>query len=141
VAAKNESTLTRSAKGEWTWVKGGETINQPNLQSLLNTLSSLHAVRWIGPTLPQHGLEKPQLTITFTTSPDDKSFHKLSIGSAAGDGNWFGRVDEREGTFVISNADFDALHLPLAIAPGSPSPTATGATASPSPLPSATQNP
>ena len=141
VAAKNESTLTRNAKGEWTWVKKGETINQPNLQSLLNTLSSLHAVRWIGPTLPQHGFEKPQLTITFTTSPDDKSFHKLSIGSAAGDGNWFGRVDEREGTFVISNSDFDALHLPLAIAPGSPSPTATGETASPTPLPSATQNP
>jgi Domain of unknown function (DUF4340) len=141
VAAKNESTLARDAKGEWTWVKGGEIINQANLQSLLNTLSSLYAVRWIGPTPPQHGFEKPQFTITFTTSPDDKSSHKLSIGSAAGDGNWFGHVDEREGTFVISNADFTALHLPLAIAPGSPSPTAAGANTSPTPLPSATQNP
>src|SRR2546423_5850454 len=80
VAAKSESTLTRNAKGEWTWIKGGETINQANLQSLLNTLSSLHAVRWIGPTLPQHGFEKPQLIITFTTSADDKSSHKLFIG-------------------------------------------------------------
>jgi hypothetical protein len=141
VAAKNDSTLARDAKGEWTWVKRGEIINQANLQSLLNTLSSLHAVRWIGPTPPQHGFEKPQFTITFTTSPDDKSSHKLSIGSAAGDGNWFGHVDEREGTFVISNADFTALHLPLAIAPGSPSPTAAGANTSPTPLPSATQNP
>jgi hypothetical protein len=141
VAAKNGSTLARDAKGEWTWVKGGEIINQANLQSLLNTLSSLHAVRWIGPTQPQHGFEKPQFTITFTTSPDDKSSHKLSIGSAAGDGSWFGRVDEREGTFVISNADFTALHLPLAIAPGSASPTAAGANTSPTPLPSATQNP
>ena len=141
VAAKNESTLARDAKGEWTWVKRGEIINQANLQSMLNTLSSLHAVRWIGPTPPQHGFEKPQFTITFTTSPDDKSSHKLSIGSAAGDGNWFGHVDEREGTFVISNADFTALYLPLAIAPGSPSPTAAGANTSPTPLPSATQNP
>ena len=141
VATKNESTLARDAKGEWTWVKGGETINQANLQSLLKTLSSLHAVRWIGPTLPQHGLEKPQFTITFTTSPDDKNSHKLSIGNAAGDGNWFGRVDEREGNFVISNADFNALRLPLATVPASPSPTATGAIASPTPLPSATQNP
>src|SRR5437868_6265732 len=140
VAAKNESMLARDAKGEWTWTKGGETINQANLQSLLNTLSSLHAVRWIGPTLPQHGFEKPQLIITFTTSADDKSSHKLFIGSAAGDGNWFGRVDEREGTFIISNADFNALRLPLATVPASPSPTATGATASPTPLPSATQN-
>ena len=141
VAAKNESTLARDAKGQWTWVKGGEIINQANLQSLLNTLSSLHAVRWIGPTLPQHGFEKPQFTITFTTSPDDKSSHKLSIGSAAGDGNWFGHVDEREGTFVISNADLNALRLPLATVPASPPPTAAGANTSPTPLPSATENP
>ena len=141
VAAKNESTLARDAKGEWTWVKGGEIINQANLQSLLNTLASLHAARWIGPTQPQHGFEKPQFTITFTTSPDDKSSHKLSVGSAAGDGNWFARVDGREGTFVISNADFTALHLPLAIASGSPSPTAAGANTSPTPSLNATQNP
>jgi len=141
VTAKNESMLARDAKGEWTWTKGGETINQANLQSLLKTLSSLHAVRWVGPTLPQHGFEKPQFTITFTTSPDDKSSHKLSVGSATGDGNWFGRVDEREGTFVIGNADFNALRLPLAMAPGNPSPTAAGATASPTPLPSATPTP
>jgi Domain of unknown function (DUF4340) len=120
VAATNESTLARGAKGEWAWVKGGGTINQANLQSLLNTLSNLHAVRWIGPTRPQHGFEKPQLTITFTTSPDDKNSHKLSVGSAAGDGNWFGHVDELEGTFVISKSDFDTLRLPLATVTGSP---------------------
>jgi hypothetical protein len=120
VAATNESTLVRGAKGEWAWVKGGGTINQANLQSLLNTLSDLHAVRWIGPTRPQHGFEKPQFTITFTTSPDDKNFHKLSVGSAAGDGNWFGHVDELEGTFVISKSDFDTLRLPLATVTGSP---------------------
>ena len=120
VAATNESTLARGAKGEWGWVKGGGTINQANLQSLLNTLSDLHAVRWIGPTRPQHGFEKPQFTITFTTSPDDKNSHKLSVGSAAGEGNWFGHVDEREGTFVISKSDFDTLRLPLATVTGSP---------------------
>lgn len=120
VAATNESTLARGAKGEWAWVKGGGTINQANLQSLLNTLSDLHAVRWVGPTRPQHGFEKPQFTITFTTSPDDKNSHKLSVGSAAGDGNWFGHVDEREGTFVISKSDFDTLRLPLTTVTGSP---------------------
>jgi hypothetical protein len=120
VATTNESTLARGANGEWAWVKGGGTINQANLQSLLNTLSGLHAVRWVGPTRPQHGFEKPQFTITFTTSPDDKNSHKLSVGSAAGDGNWFGHVDEREGTFIISKSDFDTLRLPLATVTGSP---------------------
>ena len=120
VATMNESTLARGANGEWAWVKGGGTINQANLQSLLNTLSDLHAVRWVGPTRPQHGFEKPQFTITFTTSPDDKNSHKLSVGSAAGDGNWFGHVDEREGTFIISKSDFDTLRLPLVTITGSP---------------------
>jgi hypothetical protein len=120
VAATNESTLARDAKDEWAWVKGGGTINQANLQSLLKTLSDLHAVRWVGSTRPQQGFEKPQFTIIFTTSPDDKNFHKLSVGSAAGEGNWFGHVDEREGTFVISKSDFDKLRLPLTTVTGSP---------------------
>jgi hypothetical protein len=93
---------------------------------LLGTLSSLHAVRWIGATLPQHGFEKPQLAITFTTSPDDKSSHRLSVGGAAGDGTWFARVEEREGIFVISNSDLNTLKLSLVSQPStSPSPAAS----------------
>jgi hypothetical protein len=136
VAAKNESMLARDAKGEWTWTKRGETINQANLQSLLKTLSSLHAVRWVGPTLPQHGFEKPQLAITFTTSLDDKSSHKLSVGSKDGDGTWLSRAEEREGTFVISDSDFDTLRLPLATVTGSPPAPAASVTASPLASPS-----
>ena len=133
VAAKNESMLARDAKGEWTWTKGGETINQANLQSLLKTLSSLHAVRWVGPTLPQHGFEKPQLAITFTTSLDDKNSHKLLVGSKDGHGTWFARAEEREGTFVISDSDFDTLRLSLATETGSPPAPAASVPASPSP--------
>ena len=133
VAAKNESMLARDAKGEWTWTKGGETINQANLQSLLKTLSSLHAVRWVGPTLPQHGFEKPQLAITFATSLDDKSSHKLLVGSKDGHGTWFARAEEREGTFVISDSDFDTLRLSLATETGSPPAPAASVPASPSP--------
>ena len=133
VAAKNESMLARDAKDEWTWTKGGETINQANLQSLLKTLSSLHAVRWVGPTLPQHGFEKPQLAITFATSLDDKSSHKLLVGSKDGHGTWFARAEEREGTFVISDSDFDTLRLSLATETGSPPAPAASVPASPSP--------
>jgi len=133
VAAKNESMLARDAKDEWTWTKGGETINQANLQSLLKTLSSLHAVRWVGPTLPQHGFEKPQLAITFATSLNDKSSHKLLVGSKDGHGTWFARAEEREGTFVISDSDFDTLRLSLATETGSPPAPAASVPASPSP--------
>ena len=136
VVTKHEATLARDAKGEWSWVAGGGPINQTNLQSLLNMLSNLRAVRWVGPTIPQHGFDKPQLAISFTTSPDDKISHRLFVGSTAGDGTWFAHVDEREGTFIINDSDFNVLRLPLAIAPGSP-PAPAGANVSPVPSASA----
>jgi hypothetical protein len=117
VVTDRESALIRNANKEWTWVKGSEPINQVNVQSLLNTLTVLRAVRWTGATTPAHAFEKPQITITFTTSPDDKNTHKLVAGGPAGDGMWFARTDEREGTFVISNPDFKALRLPLVATP------------------------
>ena len=58
-------------------------------------LTVLRAVRWIGPTTPAHAFEKPQLTITFTTSPDDKNTHKLLVGGPAGDGE-ITRVSSRK---------------------------------------------
>jgi hypothetical protein len=121
-----EQTLVRGANNEWTWVKGSGPINQANVQSLLNTLSNLRAVRWIGSTVPQHGLDKPQIMIAFTTSPDDKVSHKLTVGAPVGDGMWFGKVDEREARFVINNPDLNALKLPLVGQPSpSPSPSAS----------------
>jgi hypothetical protein len=122
VVTDKELSLVRGANNQWSWVKGTGGIDQVNVQSLLSTLSMLHAVRWVGSTTPQNEFEKPHLIITFTTSPDDKAPHKLTVGDAAPDGMWFARVDEREGTFVISNPDLNALRLPL-VKPGEPSPT------------------
>jgi hypothetical protein len=129
VTTDHEFALVRNSKKEWTWVKGTEPINTVNVQSLLNSLTALRAVRWAGATTPAHGVDKPQLTITFTTSADDKSVHKLFIGASAGEGMWFARTDDREGTFVISNPDLNAFRLPL-VATASPSPAAS-ASASP----------
>jgi hypothetical protein len=126
VTAEKELSLERDQNNQWHWLKGSGQINQANLQSLLNTLSSLHAVRWLGATTPQHGFEKPQLVFSFTTSPDNKASHKLTVGAQNNDGTWCGRMDGREGTFAISNADFSALKLPLeAQVTASPSPITT----------------
>jgi hypothetical protein len=129
VITDKEMSLVRDAKNQWTWAKGSGAIDQTNVQSLLNTLSGLRAVRWAGAAAPQHGFDKPQLVITFTTSPDDKAPHKLTVGGAAGDGMWFARADEREGTFVMNMPDLNALKLPLA-AQATPTP-AVNAAASP----------
>jgi hypothetical protein len=133
VVTDHESALIRNAKKEWEWVKGNEPINQANVQSLLNTLTGLRAVRWTGATAPAHALDKPQIAITFTTSSDDKNTHKLVVGGPAGDGLWFAHTDERDGTFVIGNPDLSALRLPLVATPAA-SPTATAA-GTPAPTP------
>src|SRR5438270_5084531 len=125
VMTDREFSLVRGPNNQWSWAKGSGAINQTNVQSLLNTLATLHAVRWDGPTTPVHGFDKPQLVVTFTTSPDDKTTHKLTIGGTWPDGMWLAKADEREGTFVISNPDLSALKLPLVgqESPSSPSPS------------------
>ena len=122
--------LVRGPNNQWNWTMGSGPINQTNVQSLLNSLATLRAVRWIGSTSPIHAFDKPQLVVTFTTSADDKATHKLVIGEGTPDGMWLAKVDEREGAFVISNPDLNALKLPLVGQETSPptpagSPTAT----------------
>jgi hypothetical protein len=141
VVGDKELSLVRGVNNQWSWAKGSGAINQTNVQSLLNTLSALRAVRWIGASTPPHGFDKPQLVITFTTSPDDKASHKLTIGGPSGNGMWFARVDEREGTFIVNNPDFNALKLPLVQPPAAPPPPAAGASASPMVSPSASAVP
>ena len=126
IKTDKEIELNRGPNKEWTWAKNEGPINQTNLQSILSTLSTLHAARWIGATLPGHGFDKPQLAITFTTSPDDKTIHKLTVGGTAPNGTFFTKVDERDGTFLISTADVNTLKLPLASQPSpTPSPAAS----------------
>lgn len=127
VVTDKELSLERDGSNQWHWLRGGGEIDQTDVQSLLNTLSSLHAVRWLGVTTPQQGFEKPQVVVIFTTSPDNKGSHKLAIGGGTGDGAWCARVDGREGTFAISSTDLTALKLLLV----------RQTTASPSPTPSA----
>jgi hypothetical protein len=124
VTTDKELSLERDQKNEWHWQKGTGAINQASLQSMLTTLSNLTASRWLGATTPQQGLDKPSLVVSFTTSADNTTSHKLEAGAQNNDGTICARVDGRDGTFAISNADVNNLKLPLATpATASPSPT------------------
>jgi hypothetical protein len=126
VMTDKELSLIRDSNNQWKWEKGNGAINQTNVQSLLNTLSTLHAVRWIGPTTPAQGFDKAQLLVTFTSSPDDKAVHKLTVGGPAPNGMWFAKVDEREGTFVMNAPDLNGLKLALTSQPApDPSPSSS----------------
>jgi hypothetical protein len=126
VKSDKELELVRGANNEWTWAKGSGPISQANANSIANALATLRAVNSIGAILPGHGFDKPQLVVTFTTSPDDKASHKLTVGGTAPNGNWFAKIDGRDGTFTVSAADFNALKLPLVGQPSpAPSPSIT----------------
>jgi len=131
VMTNHELTVARGPNNQWQPVTGNGQIDTANVQSLLNTLASLRAVRWAGNDVTTQAVAKPQLIISFTTSPDDKTAHKLIVGGPAGDGMWLARAEEREGTFVISNPDFNALRVPLVQIPGA-SPELSTPPASPS---------
>src|SRR6266550_1214974 len=126
IATDKELWMERDEKKQWRWLKGSGEINQANVQSLISALANLHAVRWLGTTTPRHGLDKPQLTLTFMYGPESKDSSTLTVGSHTEDGMWCAHIDGREGTFVISNSDLNALKLPLVSeATASPSPTAS----------------
>lgn len=127
-----EETLVRQGAKDWKWVKGTGPIDPNSLESLLNSLVSLRAVRWVGATNPTHGFDKLSLVLTFTTSPDDKAEHKLTIGTQTPDGMWFGKVDGRDGTFVLSNPDANVFKQSLGKPAASPT-MSPSATPSPSP--------
>ena len=122
VKTDREAALVRGPNKEWTRATGDEPINQTNVQSLLNTLTNLRAVRWVGGPMPPQAFDQVQTTITFTTSADDKAVHKLIVGGPAGEGMWYARVEGRDGIFVMSNPDFNALRLPLAPEPAAITP-------------------
>jgi Domain of unknown function (DUF4340) len=118
-----EQSLIRGPNNQWQWVTGSGPINTVNVQSLVNTLASLHAVRWVA-NVPPTAFDKPELVATFTTSADDNAQHKLTIGGSSPDGTSMARSDEHEGTFVISGSDLKALRAEL-VQPPSPSPAAS----------------
>jgi Domain of unknown function (DUF4340) len=133
LTTEKELSLERDQNNQWHWLKGTGAINQGNLQSLLNTFSNLYAVRWLGATTPQQGFDKPKLVLAFTTSPDNKTSHKLTVGAQNIDGTLCARVDGRDGTFAISNSDFNNLKFLQEAQPtASPSPV-TALTPSPTP--------
>jgi Domain of unknown function (DUF4340) len=145
VVTDHEDVFVRGAHKQWQLLKGAGEVNQVHMKSLLNTLTTLRAVRWAGAAAAEHQFEKPQLVITFTTSPDDKAQHKLTVGASNNEGMWFARTEEKQGTFLLSQPDLEALRLPLMKQP-SPSPSASpspAVSASPvvSPAPTASATP
>lgn len=130
-SGQTPTKLAQEKDKGWKLAQGEGTLNQTNAQSLVNTISALRAVRWIGATDPAaHGTDKPTLVVAFTMA--DKTKGKLTVGKQAPDQMWWTTADGKQGTFVITQGDFDAMNATLvdgqksaaAPAPGAPAPAA-----------------
>jgi len=134
VSREGQPTLLveRDKDKNWKLAKGDDKLSVINVQSLVNTLSSLRAVRWVGATVPEHGFDKPAATVSFKTGTDATG--KLTLGGENPDKMRYAKVDGLNGTFLIANPDFEAFVTGLtekaASAPG-PAPAGTAAPAAP----------
>ncbi|RYD73977.1 MAG: DUF4340 domain-containing protein, partial [Verrucomicrobiaceae bacterium] len=114
-------SLEKTKEGAWKLAKGDGSVNQANVQSLVNTLSGLRAVRWVGATTAEHGFEKPTAVATFITGEGDKKVtRKLTLGTSTPDDVFYAIAEGLTGTFAISKPDRDAFDLALIEKPAQP---------------------
>ena len=124
-------TLERDKDKNWVLAKGDGKVNQTNVQSLVNTLSTLRAVRWVGATAPEHGLAQPKMSISFKTASGDG---KLLLGTQTPDMMTYASAEGLTGTFGVNQPDVTAFQLPLLEgAPAAPAPAPPAAPSAPAP--------
>lgn len=127
VVREGQPTLSfeRDKDKNWKLAKGDDKVNTINVESLVNTLSSLRAVRWVGATAPEHGLEKPGVVVTFKTAGNTSG--KLTLGAATPEEMRNASADGLAGTFVIAKPDYEAFVSSLLDKPPATTPAATPA--------------
>ena len=128
-----EVALERAAGGTgaqgWKVVIPGGTGGTPDsvqAATVANTLARLRAVRWVGNTRPEHGLDQPEATLAFTTAEPGQPGGKVLVGARAPGGGWFARVEGRPGTFLLNAPDHETLLRPLVTDPAAAPPAPPG---------------
>ncbi len=114
--------LTHGDKDEWKAAQGGAAVETAKVRSVLNTLSKLRAVRWVGgPSQPTYALDNPQATVSFAAGPDDKANSgKIYLGARSSELMTYARMEGKAGVFLISRPDAETI---LQVAPTPPEPT------------------
>lgn len=84
------------------------------IRELVADLLSIEALRFVGASAPEHGLETPHRVIEFTARAEesaDPESHRLVIGAETNDGR-FAQFDEGD-VFVIANVLVTRVRAPL----------------------------
>jgi hypothetical protein len=134
-------SIERDKDKSWKLSKGDGVVNQVSADSLVNTLAGLRAVRWIGATSPEHGLEKPAINVAFKTASGGSG--RLNIGAGTPEEMWNASAGGFTGTFLLNQPDKTAFEAALIDKPGAANPPAAeaGAPAATAPAGSAPMPP
>ncbi len=100
--------------------------SDPRAEPVVKLLTSLRAKRWLGATVPMHGMSAPVFRVSFAST--DGRANQLNIGNPGPDGGRYATVAGRDGTFILSAEDYAALNPETAATPApavAPSPEAT----------------
>jgi len=107
---------------DWIFLQGDGKVDGVAAVTLVNTLSTLHAVRWVGISAPPGAFTAESWKIQFQTS--DGSTHNLSIGNPTPDQMYYAQAPGVSGVFLLNKPDVDALRAPLAVT-ATPTPNAS----------------
>lgn len=122
-------SLELDKEKKWKLAKGDGTVNQTHAASLANTLAALRAVRWVGATRAEHGLDKPTLTVSYKNGKGGGG--KVRLGSSTEADLWHASADGLTGTFLVSAPDKSAFELALVEKPAAPAAPAAPDAAAP----------
>ncbi|MGC3989687.1 MAG: DUF4340 domain-containing protein [Chthoniobacteraceae bacterium] len=107
---------------DWIFLQGDGKVNGVAAATLVNTLSTLHAVRWVGISAPPGAFTAESWKIQFQTS--DGSTHHLSIGNPTPDQMSYAQAPGVSGVFLLNQPDVEALQASL-VGVATPAPSAT----------------
>jgi Domain of unknown function (DUF4340) len=93
------------------WRASAGEVREENVQSLLNTLCSLKAVRWAGATTKEHSFNNPTVKLSFETEDGEKA--QLIVGQPTPQGMYYAAVGKADAAFEMNKPDLSALQLPL----------------------------
>ena len=84
------------------------TRESATIESAAALLAGLRAVRWLGPVQPTHGLDAPTLIVRASSAAPGGGF-ELKVGRRTSEGMWPAMVTGRNGVFLLSDPDRQAI--------------------------------
>ena len=84
-------------------------MNKARTESVVNTLTRLRAVRWLGPVKPEYGFDKPSATFKFGSTSDPKINGRLVLGGQNAAHETYAQTDGKPGACLVTLPDDTVL--------------------------------